>query len=268
MKILNYDNEAYGELIEKMHSENCSCDMTLLDENDIPYLNPCDPNKIKVSDYFICYFDIMAYHCLIEKYGENHFLKIIYALMDVVSETLSDIKCHIFSDNIIFFSPISENDDLNNNRIVEIIKQAFLLQRNLMGQYRIILRGAITTGNLFYNGNFIYGNGLIKSYDMESKEAVYPRIIIDSDIIDNNKYVLDICKNWVSVDDDDRYFISYLSLQTGLVISLSYLNMHKEFVRGWLKQPLSDCVKKKYEWCKKYHNYICELYKLTSFIID
>ena len=45
-----------------------------------------------------------------------------------------------------------------------------------------ILRGAITYGKLYHEGN-IFGSGYIEAYRLESKEAITPRIIIDEKVL-------------------------------------------------------------------------------------
>lgn len=46
-------------------------------------------------------------------------------------------------------------------------------------QLGLLVRGAITIGDLVHTGSIAYGPGLIKAYQMESQEAIYPRVILD-----------------------------------------------------------------------------------------
>lgn len=60
------------------------------------------------------------------------------------------------------------------------------IQRNFILQYDLFLRGGITIGELSFNDDFVFGQGLIDAVYLEEK-AVYPRIIIGKTVID---YVL------------------------------------------------------------------------------
>jgi hypothetical protein len=48
----------------------------------------------------------------------------------------------------------------------------------------IIIRGSITSGNLYMTSKYIFGEGLIKGYFLEDKVADYPRIVVDSEVAD------------------------------------------------------------------------------------
>ena len=49
----------------------------------------------------------------------------------------------------------------------------------------ILVRGAITLGDLYCKEDVIFGSGLSNSYLMEEKIAKYPRIIISKDLVDD-----------------------------------------------------------------------------------
>jgi len=45
------------------------------------------------------------------------------------------------------------------------------------------LRGGISTGSYFADDNMIFSKGLVNAYQLESKKAIYPRVIIDKNIV-------------------------------------------------------------------------------------
>lgn len=243
-------------------------------ESDIPLVEDCDISKIREDYFYIFYFDILGYKSKMAKYGEGNFLKIIYASMEAIKESCGKKKrgywgYYIFSDNIIVYCRKSKDAADNMISLLNLINKAFLMQRNLMGQYGILIRGSITEGKLFCGGEFVFGSGLIDAYNMENYKAINPRIIIDRKVmryINEINSVYDglktnICK-YINEDDDGEYFIGYINnCSQSQTMFLGYVYMHKNLITTQLEQStLEENVYAKMLWCKKYHNYICDLY--------
>jgi hypothetical protein len=51
-------------------------------------------------------------------------------------------------------------------------------------EFDCLLRGAVTVGPLYHKGGIIFGQGLVTAYEMESKKAINPRIIIDNNALE------------------------------------------------------------------------------------
>lgn len=130
-----------------------------------------------------------------------------------ISDKLYSVKYHIFSDNVIIFTPLDEDPCVNKMLIDEYVMEIAVLQRNLIGQYGIFVRGSITLGNLYYGGNYVYGSGLSEAYRLENNCAFYPRIIIDDNIVkkfyNSSEIFCDPINDFVAVDVDNRMFINY-----------------------------------------------------------
>lgn len=47
----------------------------------------------------------------------------------------------------------------------------------------VFCRGAITKGKLFHRDKVLFGSSYIRAYELEKNEAIYPRVIIDPDIL-------------------------------------------------------------------------------------
>lgn len=75
-----------------------------------------------------------------------------------------------------------------------------------------LLRGAITAGDLYHTDRHVVGPAMVRAYEMESKRAKYPRVIIDSDVAtydhaNGQKYM----RVFASMDTDDEFFVDYIS---------------------------------------------------------
>ncbi|GAB4212808.1 MAG: hypothetical protein OHK0013_35990 [Sandaracinaceae bacterium] len=47
----------------------------------------------------------------------------------------------------------------------------------------VLIRGAITHGDVFTDGSTVFGPALVRAYELESGNAVYPRIIVDPELL-------------------------------------------------------------------------------------
>lgn len=95
-----------------------------------------------------------------------------------------------FSDSIIISTPYISPHSLHN-----LITSVSLLQARFL-QEGILFRGGIAYGDMYHKENLCFGPAFIKAYTLESKIAIYPRVIIDNDIITGNI----IPDNWTNED--------------------------------------------------------------------
>lgn len=92
------------------------------------------------------------------------------------------------------------------------------LQVDLAGR-GFLVRGGITVGQLVHDADQLYGPAQVKAFELESQEAIYPRIVVDEQVIeiarqrpaphhsadDEEGYV----RNIVYQDFDQRLYIDY-----------------------------------------------------------
>ena len=260
----------------KKFNQNRSTDFAL--DSNIAWSRPHVCTDYNTSDFFICYFGILGYVTNLNMYGEDYFLKIINATMETLDVQYHEVDktrwgYRIFSDNIVIYAKKSSNPSINRTILLSFLKDIYIMQRNFMGQYRIFLRGGISEVPFFFDDKFVFGSGLISAYEIENKIAIYPRIIISSDLIGHilegeDDPCSDLLKRILARDTDNEYFIGYLnSLGPYGYASTGYVYFHRQIIQHQLASLTHQRVIDKYEWCRKYHNSICELYELTDLLI-
>ena len=138
----------------------------------------------------------------------------------------------------------------------------------------ILIRGALTIDNVHVGKQLegpIFGPGLVKAYQMEEREAVYSRIIVDDEVIDrfrNDKSlwweghsqsqeaasVNDLLKS----DEAGLNYVDYLGTikreMEDYAVYLEFLKGHKELIENGSSMGLGRVVRRKYAWLKNYHN--------------
>lgn len=123
------------------------------------------------------------------------------------------IQVTTFSDSAIISYPLSYDGAL-----FLLINDLIHMQMDLLF-LGIIIRGGITIGPLYHDSVNAFGPAMVAAYELESKKAIYPRIIIHPDIVKlglekspshRNEFDLDLIKTAICLDSDGYYFVDYL----------------------------------------------------------
>lgn len=123
--------------------------------------------------------DVLSYRHRLEldiQSGEEDFkkdLELSLAVFDSVNTAIFGVQA--ISDTIILTCNLHENF----LEFIQILKKVFVafLERGLF------VRGGIAYSKHFQNGKITYSHAVAKAYELESKTSVYPRIVIDANII-------------------------------------------------------------------------------------
>lgn len=135
---------------------------------------------IKYEKRMVFFIDILGFKEIIKKDKDSP--EPILRLFNIIKTHLDNksIPYNItqFSDSIIISFKYNSSSILFNliNKIIEL--QVELIKNGCP------IRGACSIGNTYHNGNIAFGDAINDAYFLESKCAVYPRIIISQNIIE------------------------------------------------------------------------------------
>ncbi len=198
--------------------------------------------QIDLDYHIVAFVDILGFSNMVKSDCENKSDSIKYfeALREINRETQKIGDCNItqFSDSVIFSLPLSQD---NYMKMIEILAE---YQRKLL-YHNIICRGAVAYGKHYKEDDFMFSQALIEAYQLESKDAIYPRIIISKNLLEYFKPTIQDPPYLVQ-EKDGFYFVDYL-LAADKELSLKCL---QEFDRSIHTQSL--VVKEKYYWLYKY----------------
>lgn len=153
------------------------------------------------------FIDILGFKEHVQNFPRDQklFKRLHYALLRIktierlklspTKNRVSDLEVNIFSDSIVISAQEQNLDDL--------ITAIGYLQADLL-YVGMLARGGVAKGGLIHIDGIVYGESLIRAYELESKAAVYPRIIID------NALYAEYAKTfipWVKNDVDGLVFI-------------------------------------------------------------
>lgn len=200
----------------------------------------------------IAFIDILGFKNIVRNENEcekiNAILKIPYLIRRDASPKilkLSGVMMTSISDSIVISVKI--NDPSAMNKIVRIVS---VLAQSLLSYAGLLLRGGISLGKIVHDEEIVYGPGLVNAYELESKLAIYPRIIISEkdldEIVHQHKQIS--AKNHYEEFKKDKDGILYLD-----IFKLSNENELYKYLNVLEESRTNDIlrIRQKKDWIKQ-----------------
>tara|TARA_A100000172_G_scaffold79247_1_gene65912 strand:- start:2 stop:862 length:861 start_codon:yes stop_codon:yes gene_type:complete len=244
---------------------------------------------MKYENRVVAFIDILGFKSLLdettEKDGSDN-EKNIDALISAY-KTIKDVweagegfdslskptsrKVSIFSDSIVVSFEVGEKSQVFST----LLDIKHLIMR--LVYRKILCRGAVAIGKFIHTDDFLFGPALVEAYTLESKAAMYPRIILDRDIIeaasikkpsrhtadDEERYV----ESLLEQDSDGMYYIDYFfkartELDDPEYDFPEYIEILGEIIRkglmGSSHHGKAD-LRIKYSWMRERYNRMVEI---------
>lgn len=210
-------------------------------------------NELKTEEYVVAFIDILGASELIknsldESLNAIHgFYELAIGMAGVADSYVERFEVSIFSDNIVLAVKVGENcaliDAFKNLIIIVIALQSILLYRN------ILCRGGITYGKFFKDDIMVWGDALVRAHELESKIAIFPRIVIDKSLM--GKFADEDVKKssiekYYSIDFDGMFFVDFGNAGDNYSKEIFDLKTQAS------KYISSDRISQKYNWIIRY----------------
>lgn len=203
---------------------------------------------------YIAFLDILGFKKIIEKYPFEEIYTVFEQIKEAkegvliaisraceendtslmqYNESLKETKINIMSDSIVISTPCKYKESLS-----AIIDICWFIQYMLYElKEPILLRGAVAKGNMYQNGEIMFGKGMVDAYLMQEKNSIYPRIILEEKLLEDLKDKLLIFdeKSKIIIDDDGYYYIDCL---------YEYFDLPSEVFRKQNEDKIYDYVEK------------------------
>ena len=160
--------------------------------------------------HFVAFLDILGFKALVDKEvrkASGKYLEKLLRCHQKCAEIFQPdptLKIIQFSDSIVISRPYDAS------QFIPFIKNIAEYQRYLLDE-QLLCRGGVVVNQHFTNGTFTFSAGLIDAYEVESKSARYPRVVIAPDLIDliypNGIPSIEIVR-----EDDGLHFIDYIGI--------------------------------------------------------
>jgi hypothetical protein len=175
-----------------------------------------------------------------------------------------------FSDSVV----VSYLRDKSDCGVSSILMDVHRLQIDLVSR-GILLRGAVTSGLLYHDKNFIFGPALNEAVELE-KLANYPRVILDVEILDEGglrrspppDYSRSI-SSMASEDFDGMYYVDYFNVHLDdFNDDWDDLREYLEGLRYLIKSMANirnQSIKVKHSWLRTKFNMMAVPFQKTGF---
>ena len=183
------------------------------------------------SEHLVTFIDILGFKELVRKESAERIGNVLGLLQEVTKSSeyerlVMGRRTMAFSDCIVRASALRtpSGDAARYGILFHEALNLVHVQVNLILRHGVFLRGAVSIGPAFHEETTIYGEALIRAYETESKLAIFPRIVIDSDILrqyaaegnllkaDHHTVAQDseYVRNLLREDADGVWFVDYL----------------------------------------------------------
>lgn len=211
---------------------------------------------------FLGFKDIVA-----ETTAEPDRLSLLLEAMNLLSslepyEADVDKQVTQFSDSVVVSFPVTKTSS-----VFHLVNEVALLVLELI-YLGFLVRGAITFGRLIHTDKILVGPAMVQAYEMESKEAVIPRVVSDPQKIipfaikyhasqNSPSEEAEYVRSLITQDKDGMFFLDYVSWHSVVIEACgqadeynTYLATIGRLVKKGL-QYRDDRVEPKYLWLHK-----------------
>lgn len=216
------------------------------------------------------FIDILGFKQHTEDAQRNNNIKPIKKCLDIIYQLLEehyneqqiqDVRVTTFSDSIIFSVSL---DKANLDNLFFSLLPLVWLQADMLMSHKVLMRGGLVYGNIHHNDKMVFGTAVNRAYELESKIAIYPRIIIDNSVLDffnatHKRLKNDQAwqsdwrqvKNLIKKDTDGINYVNYIEgSATEYAETYPIFIQHvKQLVTDNQKLPIN--IKQKYDWLLK-----------------
>jgi hypothetical protein len=75
----------------------------------------------------------------------------------------------------------------------------------------VLIRGGFSFGQLYHENGVVFGEAMVDAYQLESKHAIYPRVLVSNRIIERLTGIPDAYRTFLLQDADGRYHLNYFA---------------------------------------------------------
>jgi len=228
----------------------------------------------KSKKCYVAFLDIMGFASFVENETPEKVENILSEFINSPIPGGDTLNYNILSDTIII-SVSLELDSGEPKHCMQIQQELQILlmtvthiqKSSIIGYSGLPVRGGIAIGDFFIDNekNIMFGKGLIAAHKIESSLAIYPRIIVDSEILVGMKKTGDRSYP-IKRDFDGLFHVNYLcTLEptndgTLMGVYRDWLKKHRDYIIKNLADEKNIKIATKYHWMEAYHNWFCTGY--------
>lgn len=241
---------------------------------------PNEPFRKRVADMskkmgyeksLVTLVDVLGFRELIRTRGAEDISEIIRTVVEVLRPYRTKIS-KTRNDDFVNFSDMNITSiSLNRHATGLACKVLFRQLMHLVHAqselilHGIVVRGGVTVGGIVKSQRQLFGPAVVRAYELESQIAVYPRIVVGKEALDELKEQADPetngrrgedVRSLLHEGDDGQFYVDYLwAVRDELGDDYSeFLDRHFSVISDGLKKYEQNvAIRSKYEWLHHYH---------------
>jgi hypothetical protein len=252
---------------------------------------------MKYEDRVVAFIDILGFKQLVSGTLSGNDLDNVDKIQDLI-DAYDSINQILFPENFV-----DEFIDIpRRNRNVSIFSDAIAISFKVesdsevfdtlddikliimsLVDHGILCRGGIVRGKLIHTDDYIFGPALVEAYTLESEVAVYPRVILDREIVDigikyksdrnSHSQELDSISSLLEIDSDGFYYMDYFFKAAAEMYSPEdfpyYLNQLSSLIRSGLQASSHHSkanLRGKFYWMRERYNQMVDRVKAADIV--
>lgn len=207
-----------------------------------PYQPPIIPHQ-QYENRIVAFIDVLGFSSMVAATSKNqkrlqNLTSALNSFYNLIWEWEADgVKSSFaftqFSDSIVV-SAIADTVD-SFDMLLQVMRGIV----KLVSDYGIIVRGGIAQGQLIHDENMLIGPAMVEAYDLESKKALYPRIIIDEKLKNYFFESLDDFLSDIKIPSRPDWDNIFAQDKDGLWF-LNYINPSLTYLQGTSSHSIKD----------------------------
>ena len=202
---------------------------------------------ITLAYKYVAFLDLLGFTAMVKSdcNGPNDKIRYLPKLLKIHksithhAKPLSDSLLTQFSDSIVLAFPFGQQPFSDAACLIAKYQYSLL-------QEGILCRGGISFGKHYQDGTFLFSEGLLKAYKIESEQAKYPRIIVDKDIIELRSDKEPNIYEYLIEEADGAIFLDYFKFGTPERIQIIIQQLSED------AKNFSGSEKEKHRWLREY----------------
>ncbi len=199
------------------------------------------PESPLIDTKIVAFLDVLGYRNIADKFERGDYVD-FYLLRDAIGEAMGEfhgvfaklikfepdetaqwrktnIQFRTFSDCICITAPLESNEIGFLKHLRNFLKTLAFFQTIMLRFGGYLIRGGVSIGKFYSDSNMIFSKGLVEAYELESKTAIYPRILIGKSVQDRVSEELSKTDELLSSFplftsfEDDLVFINFLNVE-------------------------------------------------------
>jgi hypothetical protein len=222
------------------------------------------PKPVRYTQSIISYLDILGFRELVETKTAGEISQVLRILAESVepSQMFKSEKIQFtkFSDTVIRSMPAAKH--YPRNFLFEL--RSIMYAQIALIPRGITVRGAVTVGDIVQSWKVVYGPGVVRAYELESRKGSPPRIVVDEEALSRLQPAIDKEQLGGELDglirrEGSTIYLDYLracehELNVPEQEYPMFLALHRDLIRkGLAKGAVHPFLLPKYEWLKEYH---------------